>query len=344
MSFTPTNQLKSNPTVWFRNQQHASRLFVDDQFRLAPKVKYLFHVAFGINQDALHNIELIQRHRNEINMLVKTVEIPKFTVTTETLNQYNRKKVVQYQHKIEPINITFHDDNIGIINKLWQNYYGYYYADSNSAATGKAYTRNATRSSDFINGNYGLDNGSIAPFFKYIKIYQMARHEYVSYTLENPMIASWGSSSALSYAGSGSDFSDFSMSIAYEAVSYGSGLVTPETVEGFGVEHYDQTPSPLTTAKTSSFYDSTANSNLSPSFANTLNNTRSASANANTITKQINTYQNTQSLGNPGTPGLLNNIVKTATQGVGGLQGIVFPVAATTSTVTQAVPINLGKL
>jgi hypothetical protein len=237
--------------------------------------------------------------------------------------------------------MTFHDDNIGIINKLWQNYYSYYYADPTSAATGKAYARNATRSSDFINGNYGLDNGSIAPFFKYIKIYQMARHEYVSYTLENPMIASWGSSSALGYASN--EFNDFAMSIAYEAVSYDSGPVNSDNVEGFGVEHYDQTPSPLSAAKATAFYDNTATSNLSPSFANQINTT-SASANANTITKQINTYQNTQSLGNPGTPGLLNNIVKTATQGVGGLQGIVFPVAATTTTVTQATPINLGKL
>ena len=333
MSFTPTNQLKSDPTVWFRNQQHASRLFVDDQFRLAPKLKYLFHVAFGINQDTLKNIDLVQRHRNEINMLVKTVDLPKFTVTNETLNQYNRKKVVQYQHKIEPISMTFHDDNMGIINQLWQNYYSYYYADSNSAATGKAYTRNATRSYDYINGNYGLDNGSITPFFKYIKIYQMARHEYVSYTLVNPIIASWGSSSSLGYASN--EFSDFAMSISYEAVSYGSGAVNSDNVEGFGVEHYDQTPSPLSISVPSAFYDTTAVANTNPII--------NSPANANTITKQINTYQNTQSLGNPGTTGLLNNITKTATQGVGGLQGIVFPIPTSTTTTTQATPLNLGN-
>ena len=333
MSFTPTNQLNADSTTWFRNQQHASRLFVDDQFRLAPKSGFLFHVAFGINQDALKNIDLVQRHRNEINMLVKSTTLPKFTITTETLNQSNRKKVVQNQHKMENIDIVFHDDNMGLVNQLWQNYYSYYYADSSSAASGKSYTRNATKSFDYINGNYGFDNGSLNPFFKYIKIYQMARHEYVSYTLSNPVIASWGGSSALAY--NSTENSSFSMSIAYEAVSYASGIVSPETVEGFGAEHYDQTPSPLTEVAPSEFYNNTTNTNSSPSFTNTMDVKQFAPAFANAMTTQINTYQNTQSLNNPGTSGILTQL-QPAIQGVGGLQGISFPLPLPAATTTPA--------
>ena len=153
-----------------RDYQHAARMFTDDNLRLAPKLNFQFHVNFSINVAALKNIGLAFRHANEINMLVKTVDLPNYTIQTETLNQYNRKKNVQYQHKFNTINIKFHDDNMGLINQLWQNYYSYYYADSTSAKNSGAYNRNATRSSSFINHAYGLDNGSSIPFFNYITI------------------------------------------------------------------------------------------------------------------------------------------------------------------------------
>lgn len=336
MSFTPNNQLQSDPTLWLRNSQTASRLFVNDQFRLSPKQKFSFHVSFGINPSALKNIDLVQRHRNEINMLVKSVDLPKFTINTETLNQYNRKKVVQYQHKFENINIVFHDDNMGIINQLWQNYYSYYYADPVSAGN-NAFNRNATRSSNFINGNYGLDNGSTSPFFTYIKIYQMARHEYVSCTLINPMIVSWQSASALAYKGD--ELSEFSMSLAYEAVSYDSGIVSPETVEGFGGEHYDTTPSPLSKL-TAPVYESNISTTASPSFVNSTGISNNTNEIANTTTLQINTYQNTQLLNKTAAGNSIANIISGITQGVSGLQGIAFPVPSPASTSIEATPVK----
>lgn len=337
MSFTPNNQLQSDQTTWLRNSQTASRLFVNDQFRLAPKQKFLFHVSFGINQAALKNIDLVQRHRNEINMLVKSVDLPKFKIETETLNQYNRKKVVQYQHKFDPINIAFHDDNMGIINQLWQNYYSYYYADPSSALDNKSYNRNATRNSNFINGNYGLDNGSTNPFFTYIKIYQMARHEYVSYTLINPIIVSWGSLSALAY--NATDLSEFTMGIAYEAISYDSGLVSPDSVEGFGSEHYDTTPSPLSKISAPT-YESNISSSASPSFVNSNGINNNATEFANNKTLQINTYQNTQLLNKASSGNSIASIISGVTQGVSGLQGIQFPIPTPASTTVEANPLK----
>lgn len=337
MSFTPTNKLVNNSNIWFKNSATAMRLFVDDQFRLAPKSKFLFHVSFGINPAALKNIELLQRHRSEINMLVKSVDLPKFTMTLETLNQYNRKKVVQYQHKFENINVKFHDDNSGIINKLWQNYYSYYYADSTAASTGGAYLKNATKSSSFITSNYGLDNGSTAPFFTYIKIYQLARHDYVSYTLVNPIITSWGHNN-LAY--SATELHDFDMTLAYESVSYDTGIISPETVEGFATEHYDVTPSPLQVGMASAF-DTGSPSSASPSFTNSLT-ASSPGVISDILTQQVNTYENTQIKPLAGTS-ILNNVIQRASQGVGGLQEIAFPSAHQAPTgVVTATPINLG--
>jgi hypothetical protein len=243
MPFTPNDQLKPDPTIILRDRQTAARIFVDDQFRLFPKPKFLFHVAFGINPKALKDIKLRTMFRNEINILVKTADLPIFNVTAETANQYNRKKVIQTTHKYGETQITFHDDSANIINQLWQNYYLYYYSDPTVAATGKSYGRNATQGPSYIHGKYGLDNGSTVPFFNYVTLYQMSGHMYNSYRLINPVITHWNHNKV---DHSSNQPQDYTMKLAYEAVAYGAGPITETSgPEGFAAQHYDLTPSPL---------------------------------------------------------------------------------------------------
>jgi hypothetical protein len=333
MSFTPNKNLQPDPKILLHDYQHAARLFTDDQFRLAPKHKFLFHVAFGINTGVLSNTALVQRHGQEINMLVKAVDLPHYQVSTEMLNQYNRKKVVQYQHKPQDINIKFHDDNMGLINQLWQNYYSYYYADSISAKTNGAYSRNATRSSDFILTPYGLDNGSSVPFFNYIKIYQMARHEYVMYQLWNPVITSWNHNK-LSY--SENNVNDFDMKIAYEAVSYDVGTVEAGDPEGFGLTHYDTTPSSLNG-------NATFSGSTSPSFANSVNAAALGPSILNAAINQVTNAQRTQSSTTTPLSGVLQGTPIQTVSGVSGSAGVNFPVSsASTNTTTVAVASVIG--
>ena len=328
MAFTPNNFLYQPSNVTLRDPQHAARVFTDDQFRLAPKHKFLFHVAFSINPAALSNASLVDRYRNEINVLVKSADLPNYTLSVETLNQYNRKKNIQTTHKHNPINITFHDDNMGLINQLWQNYYGYYYADSISAWNPAAFKRNATRSSDFISTPYGFDNGSTLPFFNYIKIYQMARHEYVGYTLHNPVITSWNHN-RVDYAASGT--MDNTMSLQFEAVTYENGDVTTGDPEGFGLEHYD--------VEKSSLQGNEDSKPSSPSFAN--NTVTQDLSVVNTVTQQLNSYQNTVEKTKTNT----SNVLKAATTPAqsSALGGIAFPTAASGNNNTIASLINLGK-
>jgi hypothetical protein len=326
MSFTPNNFLTSDPDIYLKDRQHAARLFNDDQFRLAPKHKFSFHVAFNINPAACKDSSLFQRHRNEINMLVKSVSLPSFAITTELVNQYNRKKAVQVQHKPGDIDIVFHDDNMGLINKLWQNYYSYYYADSNSAQSSSAYARNATKNSNFISSNYGLDNGSSTPFFNYITIYQMARHEYVSYKLINPIITSWNHNK-LDYSDTKSN--DFSMKLLCESVAYGSGNVDENSPEGFGVEHYDSSPSPLSSMPQESY---------SPSFAKDViaDNTSTI---LTSVIEQVNNNENNK---------LTSNSVSAATKMIpqnqnsqSGIQGFYFPISKPETSMVQANSTNI---
>jgi hypothetical protein len=282
-------------------------------------------VAFNINPAALRDINLVQRHRNEINVMVKDTDLPNYSVTVETLNQYNRKKNVQTTHKYNAINMTFHDDNMGLVNQLWQNYYSYYYADPSSSGNPGAYKRTAMKNSNYVNNPYGLDNGSTTPFFNYITIYQMARHEFVSYTLINPIISQWNHNK-VSYSQSGTH--DNTIAIQYEAVNYGSGLVTPGDPEGFGLEHYDQTPSSL--------IGNVDAAPVSPSFAEqtTTNN----ASTLNTLVQQTNTYLNTRQKEDVNTSAnILSKVTGSPNPApLNGLQGFQFPETQTTSNVTTA--------
>lgn len=324
MGFTSDYNLTSDPNTVLRDWQHAADLFNVDQFRLAPKHDFLFHVAFGINTAAVPNVALVQKYGQEINMMVKSIDLPNYQVSTDMLNQYNRKKIVQYQYKPQEIQIKFHDDNMGLINQLWQAYYSYYYADPRSATVPGAYARNATQSSNYIPSNYGLDNGSTAPFFNYIKIYQMARHEYVLYQLVNPIITSFNHN-RVSY--DSNKTREFDMKIMYEAVAYNVGAVDPNLdpaggVEGFGQSHYDYGPSPLSGINP----DPTV---IDPSFVQSLDIESNSGSFLAAVLNQVASAQNNTAVSSGSSGGGLSGLGTIAAIGVGAaaigaLSGISF--------------------
>ena len=229
--------------------QHAARLYTDHTFRLAPKNKFLYYVVFNVNPDALNDISFEDRHILELNYLVKTADLPKYTLKTETLNQYNRKTNVYTSIQYDPVNLTLHDDNNGITNKLWALYYSYYFADTrnirdpNADISPVAFDRNTYQPKNRIPFRYGLDNGSDEPFFNSIQLFTLSRQRFFSYLLCNPKITKWDHDSVDQSSGNG--ILENKMTIAYDAVIYNSGVVQPDDPAGFAVLHYDNTPSPI---------------------------------------------------------------------------------------------------
>lgn len=338
----------TNPRGNVGDFQHASRLHVDSDLRLAPKQKFLFHVVFNINTSALKSLNFTYQHRNEINMLVKKCDLPKFTIQTETLNQYNRKKVVQNKIDYTPINITFHDDNLGVVGQLWQNYYGYYYGDSQAARNLTAYNRNAMKAPAFMNSRYGLDNNSSRPFFEDITIYQMAKRAWYSYKLINPVIKSWNHDSM--DMGSG-QAAEQSMQLDYEAVTYNTGYVSQGNPPGFGVEHYDTMPSPLSIygGGTRTLFGQGGVLAGAEAVFGALGSGKAFESPANFISTAIaavNTYQNAKSLTKAGvtselTGAAIRGLQTAAVIGLSGQNTISFPVNNPTAT-TTARPIQFG--
>lgn len=324
MTYVPNEYLKGDPVEQIRCQQHAARIFSDDSFRLLPKNKFLFHVAFNINWPALSlkniNIATLHTLKEEINLLVKSVDLPAYTVQHDVLNQYNRKKVAQYQHKYSDAQLAFHDDNMGLINQLWQAYYKYYYNDPNATLVKGAYNKNATRKSSFITSPYGYA-GQIKPFFNYIIIYQMARHEYVSYKLINPVITSW-TGGKIDYAQNAAHA--FDMKLAYEAVSYDTGYVDNGQMEGFGAVHYDWTLSPITS-------DYPRNVSTTPSFTRTSSLTTSESVVAATPVTTKKTAS-TKAVN----PAIYQTVISSSNQ------GIAIPQATDNTDTTVATQVSAG--
>jgi len=115
---------------YLRDYTHASKTFTSNQYELKPRFKFLFHVSFTLNtQIPSLNKFVTTGDISSLSYVVKTVDLPKYNVKTETLNQYNRKRVIQTGIEYQPVTLTFHDDGGDVTRNLWYNYFSYYYKD-----------------------------------------------------------------------------------------------------------------------------------------------------------------------------------------------------------------------
>ena len=270
--FTATNSL--------RDYTHASKTFRTNAYELKPRFKFLFHVVFSLNYNeipALKNAKIFNPENvYNLSLAVKTVDLPKFSIDTHTLNQYNRKRVVQTKINYEPVTITFHDDGGDNIREMWYQYYSYYYKDPAQQYVSNAPTTNGSigqitgnqRAFDYNNrdiynqnrpvsdwgyiGENFMDGTSSAsgkpPFFKDIQIYGFDQHKYARYILINPIITNYNHDQYNYSEGAG--IMQNTMTIKYETVKYLSGALgkPDKNVAWPDTAHYDTTPSALARA------------------------------------------------------------------------------------------------
>ena len=264
-----------------RDYQHAARLFTDNFMRLSPKVEFLYHVYLDINEAAIRTPNPFYGFSStaakiETGMLVKNFNIPGVTVNTETKNQYGKKTNIQTAVQYNPVNLTFHDDNNGLIGGLWEQYFKSQYADSQfvdflqieptynfqtsktetidtaqelgigniTPGSGRATagTRTTTTSTKQTGLKFGFDNYKSVRFFNSIKLYQLSKKRFFEFELINPIIQQWTPPTMNS---SSSNPAENQMSVIYEGIRYSTGRISTETVKGFTALHYDNIPSPL---------------------------------------------------------------------------------------------------
>ena len=268
-----------------KDYAHASKTFRTNGYELAPRNKFLFHVYFNLNTSeipTLRNIFSVS-DQSSLGLLVKTIQLPTYNLDTETLNQYNRKRIIQKKINYQPVSMTFHDDGGDLSRNLWYNYYSYYYKDPNqqygSASNqngsigqvanepgfaystrdiysnnrpvndwgyiGEAYDQGAAGASGNLGGNQSTGKPA---FFRDITIYGMDQHKWASYVLINPLIKEW-KHDQYNYS-EGGGIMENAMIVEYETVKYYSGAIggsRPDTnVKGFAdPAHYDNIRSSL---------------------------------------------------------------------------------------------------
>jgi hypothetical protein len=273
MSGSNQNLLKESNIL--RDYTHANLTFGSSFYEKAPKLKFLFHVYFDINDQATTEVN------SNYGLLVKTVKLPSYNMQVDTMNQYNRKRLIQTKIKYDAVDITFHDDTGtatgspaagGMIRSLWKAYYNYYYADGRNptvvlgrlqgskpnsntnetlgAATAATYNdRNQYADSITGNANWGYIGdlaagtselgtaGKKVPFFKNITVFGFSQHRFTAYTLINPLITSF-SHDTYDYA-QGNGVMENKMTLEYETVVYNEGDIDGRDpgniVTGFGM-------------------------------------------------------------------------------------------------------------
>ena len=97
------------------------------------KQAFLYYVVINVNQSvgqslvgmfnsSVGNItdqDLTEQY--EVGLMVKRIDLPKYSIATKTLNAYNRKNIVAGNIQYEPITVAFHDDAADVVNKFWNN-------------------------------------------------------------------------------------------------------------------------------------------------------------------------------------------------------------------------------
>ena len=229
-----------------RDWQHAYKFFTSGDFNFAPKVKFLYHVVFTLTEEA-RSFSTLGPYDDELSVLVKESDLPGYSAQVEVKQQYNRKKNVQTRIDYDPVQITFHDDNVGVTSRLLEEYYKYYFVDGNKINGESKIDFGARDKYSLTPSNYGLNNKKTGPFFSEIRIYQFSRQEWNAYTLINPLVERWRHGD-VSYS-EGAGIVDNSMTVMYEGVLYTRGDVDPGSDPStFGrTNTYDLTPSPFVT-------------------------------------------------------------------------------------------------
>ena len=231
--------------------RHASRLYIDDQYKLMPKQKFLFHVVISTDETLFkEGGEFTGAEGSELNMLVKSCDLPRYGMNIEEKVQYNKKMYTATRIQYEPVNIAFHDDHADTVNAFWKKYYEYYIADAVHYSDDRG---SLSFKDDYYDNfqsreknKFGMDTPvqTKKPYLRSIEIFVLHKQRFTSMRLINPIIGSFAHDTL--DQGDGAGIMTNTMQVFYETVVYKSGKVSKNNIPGFATVHYDHEPSPLT--------------------------------------------------------------------------------------------------
>ena len=221
-----------------RGYAHANKVFASNALELSPKFSFLFHVHFDLAPGVTFN------RQNEIGLLAKSADLPRFQIETKSYNSYNRPNVVQTKVKYQPVTLTFHDDSANVIRNFWYEYFSFYYRDSDFPGPSSYqydYKYAEKNNIDTAYMGYNPKNDS-KRFLQSIRIYSLTKKTASEYILVNPIISQFQHGRHENSGDNGT--LEHSMTIEYETVLYSQGPSAGATGFASG-SHYDSLPSSI---------------------------------------------------------------------------------------------------
>lgn len=161
-------------------------------FSNVPKNKFLFWLKFFRPENAGGSDWL-----RSVGFAVKNIDRPRVSFRQETLNQYNRKRIVQTGHEFEPLQVKFHDTVNPALRQMFVEYYQFYYGDSKIYGAGSSGSTvyDVVTGEGFETGKWGflppLEDQNYGYFFSHISVYQFYNGYMERFDLINPKIAAY---------------------------------------------------------------------------------------------------------------------------------------------------------
>lgn len=220
--------------ILVRTPSQASRIFGLDQDAFygdssggnhigVPRPKFLFVVRFVRGAG-----EGNAKWRDGLSMAVKNMDRPAVTPVVQTMNQYNKKRLVNTGINFQPVTIEFHDTTDSIAYSVWHEYASYYFGDF-SRETDFDWKYDVTTGQFYDTGGFGvilppLGNSPLESsyFFEKIECYQFSGGEFIQFDLIHPKITAF-SPDNMEYDNPGSN--TIRMTFDYESVIYHNQLM-----------------------------------------------------------------------------------------------------------------------
>lgn len=207
-----------------------------------PRPKFLFGVRFFKRQEQSGLGYGEDRQKNPAFVL-KYIDRPKVSFDTETMNQYNKKRLVYTQVKYEPITMRFYDSVDDRVLDLIYEYCSYYFGDFNLKRTND-FDYDVFNSEFWTNAagwgystkSAGIFTGQKRNFFDRIELYHFFGGQYNKFIIENPKIVSFDHDSN-DYE-QGQQGTEITLTMQFEGIIYeGTGFPVDDQIASiFGFE------------------------------------------------------------------------------------------------------------
>lgn len=163
-----------------------------------PRPKFLFLVRFV--RGTTPNTPPVWE--TGLQFAVKRLDRPRISADMQTLNQYNKKRLIQTNIKFGAVKIEFHDTQDQMVMQMWQEYASFYFGDfRKTSGNDWEYDQTNTEFKNTGGTGFGLTlpneqvtettKDSPKNFFSKIECYQFSGGTYTQFDLINPKISSF---------------------------------------------------------------------------------------------------------------------------------------------------------